>query len=470
MTLLSRLTLFHCSPIVLQLFQVEEQKLLLLEFIGEQGLRLPKSLRGVLQRTPLYRPLSEPDNSSVGNSRSGTMKTASTSRSPSATRNGTSSKPTTRLAHTANVAADMIKGRTPSFSGSLGYRGDRGYVEEVDVEYLEHPVSNKWAIDHDDHSEIDGDSGIHLGSSRGSARNVLQVDRSHAMYDDDSHENDRGIYHKEMTITNSPGRHNQSPSKSRVGGPSSGRRSAEDPSKLSMSMSWARSSHSSSGGGGRYGKNEESEPEDERDLSHRRHSHGRPSQSVLNRSIEKYHNEWENELRYRSPIASPGNTKTTTADTSNLTDNKQHQAEETVKTTTEISPNIGGAAISNNTQETKTTQPNEVLKSEASSSINNANPSSTSHESDKPSIPESNQSNRIEEDLPGGRKRILYKNGTVKEIEADGSSLVKFLNGDTKKINSVSGTTVYYYAQADTTHTTFKDGLEVYEFPNKQVS
>jgi hypothetical protein len=33
-----------------------------------------------------------------------------------------------------------------------------------------------------------------------------------------------------------------------------------------------------------------------------------------------------------------------------------------------------------------------------------------------------------------------------------------------------SGVVVYYYAQANTTHTTYTDGLEVYEFPNNQVS
>ena len=77
--------------------------------------------------------------------------------------------------------------------------------------------------------------------------------------------------------------------------------------------------------------------------------------------------------------------------------------------------------------------------------------------------------NRVEELLPGGRRRIRYKNGTVKEVEADGGSRVTFLNGDTKTVSVTSGSVVYYYALADTTHTTFNDGLEIYEFPNKQV-
>lgn len=76
---------------------------------------------------------------------------------------------------------------------------------------------------------------------------------------------------------------------------------------------------------------------------------------------------------------------------------------------------------------------------------------------------------RTEKVLPDGRKIIKYKNGTEKEVDATGSSMVRFLNGDTKSVNATSGVVVYYYAQAETTHTTFKDGLEVYEFPNKQV-
>lgn len=76
---------------------------------------------------------------------------------------------------------------------------------------------------------------------------------------------------------------------------------------------------------------------------------------------------------------------------------------------------------------------------------------------------------RAEENLPDGKKLVKYKNGTQKEIDEAGNSIVRFLNGDTKSVNVVSGVVVYYYAQADTTHTTFKDGLEVYEFPNKQV-
>jgi hypothetical protein len=65
---------------------------------------------------------------------------------------------------------------------------------------------------------------------------------------------------------------------------------------------------------------------------------------------------------------------------------------------------------------------------------------------------------------------IRYKNGTLKEVDPSGSSIVRFLNGDSKQYKADSGVVVYYYALADTTHTTHPDGLEIYEFPNKQAS
>lgn len=82
----------------------------------------------------------------------------------------------------------------------------------------------------------------------------------------------------------------------------------------------------------------------------------------------------------------------------------------------------------------------------------------------------SSGSGRTEEVLQDGRRLISYRNGTRKELLPTGESLVRFVNGDTKTTGpGNSGVVVYYYAQANTTHTTYKDGLEVYEFPNRQV-
>lgn len=77
--------------------------------------------------------------------------------------------------------------------------------------------------------------------------------------------------------------------------------------------------------------------------------------------------------------------------------------------------------------------------------------------------------NRVETILEDGSKLITYRNGTKKKVSADGqSSVVMFANGDSKHTQE-NGLIVYYYSQADTTHTTFPDGTEVYEFPNGQV-
>lgn len=80
-------------------------------------------------------------------------------------------------------------------------------------------------------------------------------------------------------------------------------------------------------------------------------------------------------------------------------------------------------------------------------------------------------SGRTEKFLSDGRRVIHYRNGTVKEVSPDGSYIVKFVNGDTKQANPKEGTITYFYAEANTKHITYTtDGLEIYEFPNEQVT
>ncbi len=45
---------------------------------------------------------------------------------------------------------------------------------------------------------------------------------------------------------------------------------------------------------------------------------------------------------------------------------------------------------------------------------------------------------------------------------------MRFLNGDVKNTYNDTGLVVYYYAEAQTTHTTFPDKMELFEFPNGQ--
>ncbi|XP_078503020.1 uncharacterized protein LOC144761595 isoform X2 [Lissotriton helveticus] len=76
---------------------------------------------------------------------------------------------------------------------------------------------------------------------------------------------------------------------------------------------------------------------------------------------------------------------------------------------------------------------------------------------------------KVEQIFSDGRRLITFRNGTRKEISADGKSImVTFFNGDMKKILP-DQRVVYYYADAQTTHTTYPNGLEVLQFPNNQI-
>ncbi|EMP25164.1 Centromere protein J [Chelonia mydas] len=76
---------------------------------------------------------------------------------------------------------------------------------------------------------------------------------------------------------------------------------------------------------------------------------------------------------------------------------------------------------------------------------------------------------KVEEVLTDGRRIIIFRNGTKKEISADKRmTVVTFFNGDVKKIMP-DQRVIYYYADAQTTHTTYPDGLELLQFPNNQI-
>ncbi|XP_009327531.1 PREDICTED: centromere protein J-like [Pygoscelis adeliae] len=75
----------------------------------------------------------------------------------------------------------------------------------------------------------------------------------------------------------------------------------------------------------------------------------------------------------------------------------------------------------------------------------------------------------VEEVLTDGRRIITFRNGTKKEISADKRmTTISFFNGDVKKIMP-DQRVMYYYADAQTTHTAYPDGLEVLQFPNNQI-
>ncbi|NXR84454.1 CENPJ protein, partial [Pycnonotus jocosus] len=62
---------------------------------------------------------------------------------------------------------------------------------------------------------------------------------------------------------------------------------------------------------------------------------------------------------------------------------------------------------------------------------------------------------------------LTFCNGTKKEIRADKRmTMISFSNGDVKIMPDQR---VYYYADAQTTHTAYPDGLEVLQFPDNQI-
>ncbi|XP_074550957.1 centrosomal P4.1-associated protein [Halichoeres trimaculatus] len=76
---------------------------------------------------------------------------------------------------------------------------------------------------------------------------------------------------------------------------------------------------------------------------------------------------------------------------------------------------------------------------------------------------------KIEKVLASGDRRISFPNGTQKEVSADGLTVkVTFFNGDTKQVTA-DQRVIYYYAEAQTTHITYPDGIEVLHFPNNQT-
>ncbi|XP_016309761.1 centromere protein J isoform X2 [Sinocyclocheilus anshuiensis] len=79
------------------------------------------------------------------------------------------------------------------------------------------------------------------------------------------------------------------------------------------------------------------------------------------------------------------------------------------------------------------------------------------------------QSDKIEKVLPDGGRLVVFPNGTRKELSADGQTVkVMFFNGDVKH-TMPDQRVIYYYAEAQTTHITYPDGMEVLQFPDDQT-
>ncbi|KAH8335511.1 hypothetical protein KR074_004471 [Drosophila pseudoananassae] len=69
-----------------------------------------------------------------------------------------------------------------------------------------------------------------------------------------------------------------------------------------------------------------------------------------------------------------------------------------------------------------------------------------------------------------GSKDIWYPNGNLKKMSADGMNVrMLYFNKDIKETDIREGTVKYYYAETNTWHTSYLDGLEILEFPNGQT-
>ncbi|XP_044237616.2 centromere protein J [Ursus arctos] len=76
---------------------------------------------------------------------------------------------------------------------------------------------------------------------------------------------------------------------------------------------------------------------------------------------------------------------------------------------------------------------------------------------------------KIEKVYKNGCHVILFPNGTRKEVSADGKTVtVNFFNGDVKQVMP-DERVIYYYASAQTTHTTYPQGLEILHFSSGQI-
>uniref|UniRef100_A0A8D0GXL2 Centrosomal P4.1-associated protein n=1 Tax=Sphenodon punctatus TaxID=8508 RepID=A0A8D0GXL2_SPHPU len=84
-------------------------------------------------------------------------------------------------------------------------------------------------------------------------------------------------------------------------------------------------------------------------------------------------------------------------------------------------------------------------------------------------LEDSSRTFMVEKLLKNGCHLIFYPNGTRKEVSSDGKTLtVTFFNGDVKQVMA-DQRVIYYYADAQTTHTTYPNGLEVLHFSNGQI-
>uniref|UniRef100_M4BGW6 Centromere protein J C-terminal domain-containing protein n=1 Tax=Hyaloperonospora arabidopsidis (strain Emoy2) TaxID=559515 RepID=M4BGW6_HYAAE len=68
-----------------------------------------------------------------------------------------------------------------------------------------------------------------------------------------------------------------------------------------------------------------------------------------------------------------------------------------------------------------------------------------------------------------GSRKIVFPNGSEKDVDASGRVVIKFANGDHQELFPDTGVSVYHYYEARTKLTTYPDNRRVYEFANQQT-
>ena len=81
----------------------------------------------------------------------------------------------------------------------------------------------------------------------------------------------------------------------------------------------------------------------------------------------------------------------------------------------------------------------------------------------------STSSSRIRRRTKEGGHVILYGNGVQKEVHQDGTTVIRFANGDVETKFAESRTIAYFHSEDRVMQITTKDGSTLFEYPNRQI-
>lgn len=81
----------------------------------------------------------------------------------------------------------------------------------------------------------------------------------------------------------------------------------------------------------------------------------------------------------------------------------------------------------------------------------------------------SSSSRRVRRQMHDGGHIVVYGNGVRKEVHRDGTTVIRFANGDIETKFVESGTVAYFHARENVMQITTSDGSTLFEYPNKQI-